>query len=189
MHDGTTALAKKGMDADEFIAWVMDQRDGRRYELLAGEVVAMSPERVAHARVKNLVWLALRTALRERGLPCEALGDGISVRIDPRTVYEPDALVRCGEPLDGEVVKIDDPLIVVEVVSPSSGAVDKGAKLEGYFLLPSVRHYLIIKTDKRTVIHHARAGDDRIETRIVRSGPLHLDPPGVTVEVESFFES
>ena len=188
MNDGAAALAKRLMNADEFLAWAVEQVGGRRYELVAGEVVAMSPERVGHARVKNLVWLALRTALRERGLPCEALGDGISVRIDPWTVYEPDALVRCGEALDGEVVKIDDPLIVVEVVSPSSGAVDKGAKLEGYFLLPSVRHYLI-KTDKRTVIHHARAGDDRIETRIVRSGPLHLDPPGLTVEVESFFES
>jgi Uma2 family endonuclease len=189
MNDGAAALAKRLMNADEFLAWAVEQVGGRRYELVAGEVVAMSPERVGHARVKNLVWLSLRTALREGELQCEALGDGLSVRIDSSTVYEPDALVRCGERVDGEVVEIDDPVIVVEVVSPSSVAVDKGAKLEDYFRLPSVRHYLIVRTRKRTVIHHARAEGDRIETRIVRSGALHLDPPGLTVEVESFFES
>jgi Uma2 family endonuclease len=189
MDDGAGTLAPRGMDVDEFIAWAMAQTDGRRYELVAGEVVAMSPERAVHTRTKYRVWAALSAALAVRGLPCEAFGDGLSVRIDRRTLYEPDALVRCGEKLDGEVVEIGDPVIVVEVVSPSSGALDKGAKLDDYFRLPSVRHYLIVRTEKRTVIHHARAGDDRIETRIVRSGALHLDPPGLTVEVESFFES
>jgi hypothetical protein len=51
------------------------------------------------------------------------------------------------------------------------------------------RHYLVLSTRSRAVVHHARAEADRIETRIVRSCPLHLDPPGLTVKVESFFES
>jgi len=51
-----------------------------------------------------------------------------------------------------------------------------------------MRHYLIVKCDTRTVIHHRKDGD-RIETRIVHGGPLVIDPPGITVEVERFFEA
>jgi Uma2 family endonuclease len=176
------------MTADEFFAWAMRQPEGERYELVAGEVVAMAPERVSHTRIKHLVWRALSDALRARGLRCEALGDGASVRIDEITVYEPDTLVRCGEPADDAAIEIADPVVVVEVVSPSSRARDTGAKLDDYFRLPSVRHYLIVKSESRTVIHHVRKVDGGIETRIVTGGPLDLDPPGVSVTIESFFE-
>src|SRR3954464_13181236 len=92
--------AKLHMTADEFIAWATGQP--QRYELAAGEIVAMSPERAGHTRVKHRVWLGLRNALRRGGLACEALGDGISVRVDDATVYEPDTLVRCGEPVSDD---------------------------------------------------------------------------------------
>ena len=70
---------------------------------------------------------------------------------------------------------------MVEVVSPSSLARDTGAKLEDYFRLPSVQHYLILKTENHTIIHHARGADGIILTRIVREGPILLDPPGIKV--------
>ena len=118
-----TALTTLRMTADEFISWAMDQPKGKRYELSNGEVVAMPLERVRHTRVKNLIWLRLRETLRARKLACEALGDGVSVRVDMGTVYEPDICVRCGDRLDGGIVEISDPLIVVEV-APSSQALD-----------------------------------------------------------------
>ena len=64
-----------------------------------------------------------------------------------------DAALRCRR----ELSSCSDPIIVVEVVSPSSLARDAGAKLEDYFRLPSVQHYLILKTENRTIIHHQRA--------------------------------
>jgi Uma2 family endonuclease len=99
----------------------MAQPSGR-FELSGGEIVAMSPERLSHTRVKTDTLIALRAAVAAKGLDCEATGDGVSVQIDDRTVYEPDASVRCGPKAPGEAVKIDDPVIVVEVVSPSSRA-------------------------------------------------------------------
>jgi Uma2 family endonuclease len=180
-----TAHTKLRMTADEFIPWAMNQP--KRYELVEGEVVAMSPERVGHAETKGNVYVAMREAIRVAGVPCRAYPDGVSVRIGAKTVYEPDAMVRCGEPVDAEMVEINDPVIVVEVASPSSQAVDVGTKLDDYFRLPSLRHYLVVKTRNRTVIHHARGDDGRIETRIVSAGPLAMDPPRIAVEVESFF--
>lgn len=181
------APALRHMIADEFIAWAMRQPEGLRYELVDGEVVAMSPERAGHARTKLAVVDALRAAVERAGAPCETFVDGLAVRIDDTTVYEPDALVRCGDPLDDEAVEATDPLIVVEVLSPSSRGRDAGAKLADYFRLASVRHYLIVSISRRTVIHHQKLGSGEIRTRIVNDGELQLDPPGLTLSVSGIF--
>jgi Uma2 family endonuclease len=175
------------MTSREFVEWAMGRPKGERYELVAGEVVAMSPERASHNRVKLNVALALRRAVEAAGLPCQVFTDGMAVEIDDDTTYEPDAMVRCGEPVPDDAVVVRDPLVVVEVVSPSSGGVDSGAKLADYFRLPSVRHYLIVRTRQRTVTHHRRDEEGRIVTAIVGSGVLELAPPGIAVEVAELF--
>jgi Uma2 family endonuclease len=180
-----SATAPARMTADEFIAWAMEQPEGEHYELVAGEVVSMAPERVAHGRAKGRIYECLVQAIRAAGLACEAFPDGMTVQVDADTIYEPDALVRCGPPLDDNATKVFDPVILVEVVSPSSRARDSGGKLEDYFRMPSVRHYLIVKTENRAVIHHERDAAGAITTRIIRDGPIRLDPPGI--EVIGFF--
>ena len=173
--------------ADEFIAWALEQPKGR-FELDNGIVVAMAPERVNHARAKSQAWLALRTAIAAGDLGCEALPDGATVRVNDRTVYEPDALVRCGSRLPGDAIEAPDPIIVVEVVSPSSRGIDRGVKLASYFSLPSVRHYLIVDTDKRIVIHHRRDAEGQIGVRVLHDGPLTLDPPGLAIDIRDIFD-
>lgn len=176
-----SATAPKRMTADEFIAWAMEQPEDRRYELVAGEVVAMAPERVAHGRVKGRMYARLDEAVQAAGLDCEVFPDGMAVRVDENTLYEPDAMVRCGPPIHGDATEVSDPLILVEVVSPSSHKRDTGSKLEDYFRIPSVRHYLIVKTENLAIIHHRRDEAGDITTHIVRDGVLRLDPPGLVV--------
>jgi Uma2 family endonuclease len=180
--------SQTGFTAEAFIAWAAAQPDGR-YELADGRVVAMAPERVDHARAKLDATLALRAAIAARGLPCEALPDGVSVRIDARTVFEPDLMVRCGPRAPGTAIEVADPIIVAEVVSPSSRGIDAGVKLAGYFALPSVRHYLIIDTERRSVIHHRRGEDGAIGVRVLQDDPLTLDPPGLSIETRDVFAS
>lgn len=165
----------------------MEQPTGR-YELSNGRVVAMSPERAAHVQAKSQAWLALRTAIAARGRGCQAFSDGMTVRIDADTLYEPDALVRRGPPLPGDALDVPDPVVVVEVVSPSSRGIDSGVKLAGYFALPSVRHYLIVDTDKRRVIRHRPGEDGGIGVRILSDGALALDPPGLEIAIAEIFE-
>src|SRR3954447_13482834 len=170
------------MTSAEFVDWAMRQPSGR-YELVDGEVVAMSPERSVHNQVKLNVAIALRAAVKAAGVPCQTYTDGMAVGVDERHTYEPDAMVRCGEPLDDDAVVARDPVILVEVVSPSSAGTDAGKKLVDYFRLSSVRHYLIVDPGRRTVVHHARGEDDAIATRIVPGG-TRLDPPGIEVATE-----
>lgn len=173
--------ARERMTSDEFIAWAMEQPETGHYELIDGEVVAMSPERSVHALTKFHIARRLADQVEAAKLPCEVYPDGMAVEIDTHTVYEPDALVRCGTPLAPDAVKLSDPMIIVEVLSPSTSSRDVGAKLEDYFRLPSVRHYLIVRTENRTIIHHERGSDGIILTRIVREGPILLEPPGINL--------
>jgi Uma2 family endonuclease len=168
------------MTADEFLAWAQDWAEGERYELLDGEPWRMPAERIAHVRAKGRIYCALDDAAS--GLPCEVFTDGASVAIDDRTIYEPDALLRCGPPLPGGQVKVTDPLLVVEVLSPSTGKLDVTLKLVDYFRVPSLRHYLVVSPERRIVIHHARDDDGKIVTHILGDGPLRLDPPGIVLE-------
>ncbi len=169
----------------EYRAWAEAQPQGR-FERVEGEVIAMAPERAGHARVKARVWQALDRAVRDAGLPCEALPDGITVEIGDGTDYEPDAVVTCGGPMPDDAVAAPNPVIVVEVLSPSTRSVDSGAKLADYFRLPSLIHYLIVRADRRQIIHHRRTGAT-LETAIVTDGSITLEPPGITIGLNDIF--
>ena len=81
------------------------------------------------------------------------------------------------------MLEVPNPLIVVEVLSPSTQTMDLGAKLQGYFALPSLHHYLIIDPDRPLLIHHKRGAGDAIETRIASGPSLRLDPPGLELDL------
>ncbi len=172
------------MSREMFRLWAVQQP--RRYELVDGEPIAMSPERYAHAHVKSRVWLVLRDAIRAAGIPCVALPDGMTVEIDASTDYEPDAAVHCGPAIAPDAVAIPNPVVVVEVLSPSTQSVDFGEKLADYFRVPSVQHYLVVRTRRQEIIHHRREGD-AIATRIVSAGSLSLDPPGITIALADIY--
>jgi Uma2 family endonuclease len=175
------------LTVDQYLAWARAQSDPSRTELINGQIVPTSPERVAHNRAKGKVYLSLIRAMAAAGIRGEVFTDGLTVPIDEHTAYEPDALVYCGDPLPPDQMKVIDPVIVVEVKSPSTAHMDTSAKLVGYFKLASVHHYLYVDPDARKVTHHARAADGTIVADTLSSGPLHLDPPGLVVEAADLF--
>ena len=173
------------LSRQEFQCWVEQQPRGR-YERVGGVVHAMAPERWIHARIKARVWRALETAIGAAGLTCQAAPDGITVEIDDDTDYEPDALVNCGAPIPDDATAAPNPIVVVEVLSPSTERVDTGGKLADYFRVPSIQHYLLVRPQRREVIHHRRMAD-RIETRIINQGEIELDPPGIRIAVADLY--
>ena len=179
------AIPKERMTAQEFIAW--EEGVPGRYEFVDGQIFARAAERAAHAKLKGRVFIALTEALQRRGLPCQALPDGMAMRIDKGTVFEPDAHVCCGPELPGDALLSEAPSIVVEVLSSSTGR--ELRKLEGYFRLPSARHYLILSPDEPLAIYHARGEGETIATRIFRSGVIALDPPGLRVDLTEIYGS
>ena len=180
-----TALAKSRMTVDEYLAWAVG-RPGR-YELFRGEVFAMAPETSGHAETKANMHAALLAAIRRQRLSCHVLPDGMTVRIDSDTAYEPDVLVYCGQKLPPSAIEVPEPVILVEVLSPSTRRIDVSRKLADYFRLPSVMHYVIIDLVRPLVLHHARGTGDTILTRVITEGTITLDPPGLELAIADIF--
>ena len=179
---------KSVMTADAFLQWTGSLPEGERYELVAGEPVSMSPERNRHNLVKVDCCLALRHAVRTGEHDCTVFGDGATVKIDEKNVYEPDVTVQCGGVIDVDSTIVSHPTILVEVLSPSTKGVDSSDKLLGYFQLASVHHYLIVDPVRYAVIHHFRTGTG-IGTSLLHEGILKLDPPGIEIRILDFFET
>lgn len=171
------------LDVDAFLAWAKDKPG--RFELHNGEVVAMAPERVWHARAKFAVQRALSDAVERAGLPCHVIPDGVAVHVSENQWYEPDAMVHCGPQAGPDDLNIVDPVVVVEVISPSTARLDETAKLVGYFSVASLQHYVLVYPRGVPVVHHQRRHDGTILTQLIGSGMLRLDPPGIEMDVAS----
>ena len=175
--------------ARDYLRWLRNRADGVRRELVDGRVVTMNAERVRHSAVKLDVAVELRRAIGARDLDCTVFGDGATVVTDESNACEPDATVQCGGDWDPDALVLERPVIIVEVLSPTTESRDTGSKLVGYLGLDSVRHYLLADTVRRTLVHHAKADDGTIATRIARDGALALDPPGIEIDVAACFAS
>lgn len=180
-----TIAIRRPLTVEDYVAWAGAQSERQRTELINGQIVAMAPERVEHGEVKLAAAIALQSAVARAGLDCHALGDGMTVRIDEHTAYEPDALVYCGPRLARGSMIVPTPIVIVEVLSPATAHTDTSAKLIGYFKLPSVMHYLVLDPATRSVTHHAR---DRAPA-VLTSGQLLLEPPGLELLIEDLLGS
>lgn len=170
----------------EYRLWSEQQPTGR-FERIYGIVVAIAPERAVHNRRKAQAWAALRRAVQTAGLPCEVYTDGMTVEVG-NSDYEPDVVLHCGKRLPDDALAIPDPLVIVEVLSPSTSSADRAFKLGEYFRMPSLRHYLIIWADKQQIVHHRRRDDSSdLDTRIAVDGDIILNPPGITVSVYDIY--
>lgn len=176
------------MTVEEFVVWSEQQPSGK-YELEDGYVVVvrMQSEKVAHTRAKGAVYIAIHNAIRAATTPCEVFTEGITVKISAQHGYEPDAVVNCGAAAPGDEMVAPNPVIVVEVLSPSTAAKDMGTKVTDYFTVASMQHYLIVDLDRRVVIHHRRHTGSDLLTSFYSTGPIKLDPPGITVDAEHMF--
>ena len=134
------------MDADAFFAW--QQRQDRPYELVDGIPVLppkmMTGASQAHDRVVVNIIAALHRQLR--GTPCRPTTADLAVRIPAGNVRRPDVTVDCGEAAPRELA-VRDPLVIVEVLSPSTMSFDRVRKLREYQSLESLAHILLVDTE------------------------------------------
>jgi Uma2 family endonuclease len=179
------ALRKERMTVNEFLSWAEHRPE--RWELFDGAPTAMSPERVIHGDTIYRIARALDEAIAKARVPCRFVVDSAAVRIDATNSYQPDVMVYCGDMLPADTLIVPNPVVVCEVLSPSTAITDMRDKLQGYFRVTSVQHYLIVDPEKQIVIHHARGSDGIVATRIIAEGSITLAPPGVTLMLAAIF--
>jgi Uma2 family endonuclease len=174
------------LTVDEFLAWAVRQPEGK-YELIDGVVVMQQAQKWEHSKVKFQVAIVLRDAIVKAGVPCYVASDGPTVRISKHKAFVPDALVAPLPEPESNDLEINNPVIVVEVLSPSTERTDTTTKLRGYFKVASVRHYLVVDPAKHTVTRYGRGRGGALTRRVFRKGELILKPPGVEVRLSDMF--
>jgi len=160
---------------EAFEEWHRHQPE--RWEFIRGEPRMMAPASMNHTIIKGNAYRALSAALTDRG--CTALTDEISAI--------PDVVVTC-TPLDHSTPVIAEPVIIVEVMSPSSESSDTGLRWLADRKIPGLRHYLVLAQDQRLVHVHSRA-DDIWRERFIGEGVVELDDPPVRLEVDALYNA
>ena len=135
---------------DDFLEWEAQQPE--RYEFVDGMIVGMVGGSVAHATLRDNVTAALRDRLRGSG--CRALSQEVKVAAADNIHY-PDVMVICA-PVEPTADQVRDPVVIVEVLSRTTGDRDRGAKWIAYRELPSLQHYVLINQSRRFVEVYSR---------------------------------
>jgi Uma2 family endonuclease len=129
-------------------------------EYVNGFIVAMTGASRAHNVVTVNVSRELGNQLE--GRPCEVYVADMRVKVEATGTYRyPDVVVACGDIAfeDAELDTLLNPVVIVEVLSPSTESVDRGEKLAHYRRLPSLREYLLISQDAPQIETFVRRGD------------------------------
>ena len=119
---------------------------------------------------------------------CSVLVDGAIVEVHGSSLI-PDIVVTWA-PLDFSTPRVDEPVLIIEILSPSNEMDDTGRKLALYLEIPNLRHYLVVHQDRRQIVHHERRDDlgGRFLTNIAPADPLRLDPPGVELSLDAVYD-
>jgi Uma2 family endonuclease len=148
-------MAQAAHHVFDFAAYVMLEHDSAvKHEYLRGQVWAMSGGTPAHARVAGNVLTLLSTQLRER--KCSAFTSDLRIRVQATDLATyPDVSVVCGslslDPEDAKGHTVVNPRVVVEVLSPSTEAYDRGEKLAHYKQIPELAEIVLVAHDRREI--------------------------------------
>jgi Uma2 family endonuclease len=171
--------AFRNMTLEEFLRW--DDGTDTRYELIDGVPVAMAPPAEAHRILALRLGSRIDLALAGRR-PCNAQIEPGMVRPDRAdSCYVPDIAVTC-EPNEPGRQAMVDPILIVEILSPSIERTDRRLKLPVYQTMASVREIMLIDADS----HHAelyRRENDRWRIQLVRGAEATLFLASVDLQI------
>ncbi len=184
-----TALAKSDLyfSPEEYLEG--EEQSHQKHEFLNGVVYSMSGGTGSHSAIAVTIVSQLHAQLR--GKPCRPFNSDMRLRIFnglDRRFYYPDAMVVCHPRMD-ELWQ-DEPVVLVEVLSPSSERTDRAEKRDAYFSIPSLRHYVVI--DSRTVdvtVYHRHDGGWTAEPVAAPDGVIQLAAIECSLPLREIYES
>ena len=161
-----------------------------KHEYISGEIVAMAGATRAHNLITGNVAQRLRNQLE--GRPCETYSNDMRVRTTPSDYTYPDVVVVCGEPQfeDAGLDTLLNPTVVIEVLSKTSEARDRGEKFSDYRAIESVREIVFVSQHKPRVEHYLRQANDEWTLHEVTdpAGAIKLSSIGCTLTLAEIYE-
>ena len=129
-----------------------------KHEYVEGEIFAMAGASDRHNLIAGDIYIALGIHLRNS--PCQPFSGDIKVRVTSKVYYYPDILVLCEENPENPYFR-NQPILIIEIASPSTAAIDRREKLLFYQQMPSVREYAVVDQHKINIELHRRQSDGR----------------------------
>ncbi len=150
------AAEKPVFTAAEYLLWEADQQE--RHEFVDGEVFAMAGAEDRHVTVGGNLYMALRQHLS--GSPCRTFMTDMRLSVNALGSYfYPDIFVTCSERDSLSPREKSEPKLIVEVLSNSTAAYDRGLKFSYYRNLPSFQEYVLVDLDTRTTDCYRKGAD------------------------------
>lgn len=170
-----TVALRKPMSLDAFLDW--EERQPLRYEFDGFQPVAMTGGTSEHSAIEGNLITALTNRLR--GKPCRPHGSHLKIKVADSIRY-PDAFVVC-TPIPARTTVVTDPVVVFEVLSPTTATIDRIVKNQEYRDTPSVQRYVMLEQDQQAATVFARVGEDWVGH--VLSGDAVLSMPEIGIEL------
>lgn len=169
---------------EDFIAAA--EASEERLEFIDGQIVAMGGATITHGRITQRIAYALGAQLE--GSPCEVLSQGNLVASGvAENAFVPDVVVFCGEPrflqtAGGELLL--NPVMLVEVLSPSTAHMDRDAKLDNYRRIATLQEYLIVSQDRPRVERYMRQNEHFWQFSVTEGLDARIRLEGVNVTLD-----
>ncbi len=174
---------RKPMTLAEFLEW--EERQPMRYEFDGVGPVAMAGGSVRHAQIQRN--LAFTFTARLRGRPCQFLGSDLKIQTEEDHARYPDGIVICS-PLTGSETIVDAPVVIFEVLSPSTTHTDRFVKAREYQRMPSVQRYVMLEQDSVNAVVYARSGETWTHEILIADSVLALPEIGVELPLAELYE-
>ncbi|HEY4002021.1 MAG TPA: Uma2 family endonuclease [Candidatus Xenobia bacterium] len=148
-------LPQRKLTAEEYLE--IERKAEHKSEFYDGQMFAMSGASEPHESIKTNVVTAL--AIQFKARPCRVYSSDLRVKVSPTGLYTyPDIVAVCGERRfeDGQLDTLLNPSAIIEVLSPSTEAYDRGRKFDHYRTVESIQDYVVIAQDRVSIEHFAR---------------------------------
>lgn len=167
----------------------METQSGEKHEFLQGQAYAMAGGTFNHARVAGNLFASLRQLLR--GKPCQPMNSDMRVHTPSGLDTYPDVSVYCGQPeLGDKQTTLLNPILLVEVLSPSTREYDRSSKFAHYRSIPGLQDYLLVDPEAVSVEHFHCLKRDEWLLRVYseRDDVLVLDALGISLPLSEFYD-
>jgi Uma2 family endonuclease len=172
------------MTPEEYLAF--ERASEERHEYIDGEIFAMSGASYAHVRLVSNLSRQLGNSLQ--GGPCVPLTNDMRVRAGATRFCYPDVVVLCGPPELEDNDILLNPTLIVEVLSETTEAYDRGAKFSYYRGLGSLSKYLLVSQTEIRIEQFVRQADGRWLLSEATGGALALPSLGVALAIDAVYD-
>jgi Uma2 family endonuclease len=170
------------MTLEEFLAW--EEQQELRWEFDGFAPMAMTGGTARHSAIQRNISIAVGGRLR--GKKCQLYTSDLKIRVAGSIRY-PDGFVVCS-PVPGSTLVVTDPVVVFEVLSPSTATLDFGVKNEEYRDTPSIQRYVMLAQDRQFATVFVRVGEDWVGHIVSGNVVLDMAEIGIVVPLAEFYE-